>query len=313
MEYGRIVRRAFDITWKHKVLWIFGVVLAIFEGGSGSLGQTSQMVQYRLGDQDLGLTALMLMLFLLLALVFFVVGVIVRYTSYGALIHMVQGIEERQETSTRAGLAGGWKRFLQLFALDLIIGVASSLIVVVVLLFLFLTGGLLSVPAILAFRAGDVWVVLGIIWAIVFGLLFLALLVLSMLAITALVASFREMAFRYCVIQSEGVSGALRAAWDLVGQRWREILPMWLLLALVRIALGIVVVPLFFFLVLAIGLGAWVLRGAEGWWIIGLIIGLPLALVTFAVALLVQGFGLAFQSAAWTLTFRELVPQAPLA
>ncbi len=313
MEYGRIVRRAFDITWKHKVLWIFGVVLAIFEGGSGSLGQTSQMVQYRLGDQDLGLTALMLMLFLLLALVFFVVGVIVRYTSYGALIHMVQGIEERQETSTRAGLAGGWRRFLQLFALDLIIGVASSLIVVVVLLFLFLTGGLLSVPAILAFRAGDVWVVLGIIWAIVFGLLFLALLVLSMLAITALVASFREMAFRYCVIQSEGVSGALRAAWDLVGQRWREILPMWLLLALVRIALGIVVVPLFFFLVLAIGLGAWVLRGAEGWWIIGLIIGLPLALVTFAVALLVQGFGLAFQSAAWTLTFRELVPQAPLA
>jgi len=313
MEYGRIVRRAFDITWKHKVLWIFGVVLAIFEGGSGSLGQTSQMVQYRLGDQDLGLMALMLMLFLLLALVFFVVGVIVRYTSYGALIHMVQGIEERQETSTRAGLAGGWRRFLQLFALDLIIGVASSLIVVVVLLFLFLTGGLLSVPAILAFRAGGVWVVLGIIWAIVFGLLFLALLVLSMLAITALVASFREMAFRYCVIQSEGVSGALRAAWDLVGQRWREILPMWLLLALVRIALGIVVVPLFFFLVLAFGLGAWVLRGAEGWWIIGLIIGLPLALVTFAVALLVQGFGLAFQSAAWTLTFRELVPQAPLA
>ena len=52
-------------------------------------------------------------------------GIIVRYTSLGALAGMVNDIEDREETSFRAGLSIGWARLLRLLGIDLVLFVVT--------------------------------------------------------------------------------------------------------------------------------------------------------------------------------------------
>jgi hypothetical protein len=33
MDYGRIIKRSLEITWRNKVLWIFGLLLRCLERG----------------------------------------------------------------------------------------------------------------------------------------------------------------------------------------------------------------------------------------------------------------------------------------
>ena len=36
MHYTDLIQRAWKITWRYKVLWIFGILLALASGGGGS-------------------------------------------------------------------------------------------------------------------------------------------------------------------------------------------------------------------------------------------------------------------------------------
>ena len=38
MNYGDLLKRAARITWRYKVLWIFGILLALTAGGGGGGG-----------------------------------------------------------------------------------------------------------------------------------------------------------------------------------------------------------------------------------------------------------------------------------
>ena len=38
MHYTDLIQRAWQITWRYKVLWIFGILLALASGGGGSGG-----------------------------------------------------------------------------------------------------------------------------------------------------------------------------------------------------------------------------------------------------------------------------------
>ena len=38
MHYIDLIKRAWQITWRYKVLWIFGILLALASGGGGPAG-----------------------------------------------------------------------------------------------------------------------------------------------------------------------------------------------------------------------------------------------------------------------------------
>ena len=40
MNYGEVLSRAWQIIWKYKVLWIFGILAGLGSGGGGSGGLT---------------------------------------------------------------------------------------------------------------------------------------------------------------------------------------------------------------------------------------------------------------------------------
>ena len=142
VDYGRVLKRAVNVTWQHKVLWVFGVAAALFgaKGGSdGGGGGGSPGLQYVLSGADFdrwGLTPWfqripfgpekwrysgafpnwetlapiglsLLAAIAVIGLLALVVSVIVRYTSLGALVGMVDEVEETEETSFKSGLSAG--------------------------------------------------------------------------------------------------------------------------------------------------------------------------------------------------------------
>ena len=335
MEYGRIIRRSLQITWRHKILWVFGIALALFSGGSRGGGNA---LQYVLSGSDLqrwrGMmpwpplrefqmvpprweaiaapVAFILVIAGLVGLFMLVLGVVVRFTSQGALIGMVDELEESADTDLRSGLERGWRRFLRLLAVGLLVGLGVTVVVMGVLVIAGI-GGLLAVgPAILLSQVGRAALVLGIIWAVVVGLVVSLALVLAMVAVGAVTRLVHEFAFRACVIDGLGVFGALRAAVALVRGKAKEAGLMWLLVQAINLAVGIVTGPVVLLGVGVLGAPAlltWRLS-ASAWATIPLAI---LSAIIFGIiALGVAGIYTTFQSSLWTLTYRELRVQRVL-
>lgn len=335
MEHGRIVKRALEIAWRHKVLWVFGIVAALFGAEGSSGGGRWNGLQYVFSPRDIqrwqrGLPfgprlpyrpgppmpgwieqGAPIMLGILAILAFFalallVIGIIARYTSLGALAGMVDEIETRERTSFRSGLGRGWARMLRLLAIDLLIGIGMFIILIPIIL-VFMLGIAVAVgPAVVLAREHGGLMALGIVWGIGVGLAVLLLIILVAFALSALVTIVREFAFRACVLDRQGVFDALRGAVALTRERLREALLMWLLLVGIRLALGLVTVPL-----VLMGVGMTVVpallayRVAESF-VAALVVAVPLLVVMILLGVVAGGIYLTFVSTVWTLSYREL-------
>lgn len=332
MEYGRIISQSLRVTWRHKVLWIFGIAAAIFSGGyrggfqynlgRGDIQRWRQMLPAMPYMMPRGWTgplyphlanigpilAAILAVAVVVGLVFAIVGVLVRYTSLGALISMVDEIRQSDETTFRSGLGRGWGRFLRLFAIDLLIGLGMFIAVMLIVLVLGAVTLLLMLPGIALVTSSRGANAVGIIWLIVGGVGFTGMVILLAVVASALVTVIRAWAQRSCVLEQQGVFASLGRGFSLLRERGKESLVTWLLMALIHMAVGLAVF-LVAILVAALSAGVGVLLwGATRSAPVILILAVPLVLLLALVGAVVGGIYETFQSAVWTLAFRELVP-----
>lgn len=331
MDYGRIIRRALEITWRHKVLWVFGIAAALFSGGYS--GNGANVLQYRLDEADLGrwgrqlpfgpnvqaaipaILAIIGLVFLLVV-VLAIVGAIVRYTSVGALIGMVDEVERTEGTSFRSGLRTGWRRLLRLFAIDLIIGVAMFVVVLGVIL-LAVAGILFAVlPAVaLAEGGGSGANILAVLWGVGVGLAVLLAIIAVSVVVSAIVTLVRELSFRANVLERHGVFDSIGTAFRLIRTNLKEVLLVWLILVAINLALSILAIPLVVIGVVGLvgpAVAAYALTESVA---VLLLVLIPLALLVVLVGALIGGLVLTFESAVWTLAYREwraehLAPEA---
>ncbi len=330
MEFGRIIKRAWNILWQHKVLWIFGIAAALFSGqgmprvpnsrygfNGGDIERWRQGMPWMPGAPFGGrampqieqwgpaLAAIAGLLFIV-GLAFLVARVLIGYTSVGALIGLVNDVEQSEAANFRSGFRQGWKRFLRLFAMDLIIGLVATIIVIgVVIVILVLGGVLIALPVALLMNTMDGPNWLAVVWGVGIGLILLLLFIVAMVAIGAAVTLTREYSFRASVIDQRGVFDALGDGAALARSRPRESLLMWLLLAAINLAVGLVSLP---FVLLGMGMivGPAFLAARATESPAGLLVAVPFVLLFAVVALFVGGLYYAFCSSVWTLTYREL-------
>jgi hypothetical protein len=318
MQYGELIQRAARLTWRHKVLWVFGIALALVSGG-GANG-----VNYSFNRNDMPWTGsispawedivaaavALAVLAAVFVLVLIVVTAIVRYTSVGALIGLVDGVERTQEVTFREGLRRGWRHLLQLFLVALILGLIAALIAFVVVLVFGILIAVLVLPAVLALRAGDTWEAAGIVWLVIVGVVGVALLVLAAILFAAVYNPVREYAFRYVVLRGMGATDAIGEGYRLLRRRLKESVWYGIVLGLIELAIGIVLLPI---ALVVGGTGAglavllWRASNSPVW---PALVAVPLVILGIALAALIQGVYEAFASAAWTLAFRELEPEA---
>src|SRR6266498_3772632 len=171
MDFTKILRRAWQILWSYRTLWVFGLILALAGVGTQGRGSNNNM-QYHTDSQGIqrplphdmreafkqaaqeiqrlfheGLTKAgmpdeqlaslirIAFLFLLFILVLGVIVAIARYVAETAVIFMVDEYESSGSKMTiRQGFQRGWSRTSwRLFLINLIVNLPLILAVTIVL------------------------------------------------------------------------------------------------------------------------------------------------------------------------------------
>jgi hypothetical protein len=326
MDHMQVLRRAWELTWRYRVLWVFGIILALTTArGGGNNG-----IQYNLGREDLAapggpffgqgtpprippeivgtLIALGIGL-ACLVLVLVVVSLVLRYVAETALIRLVDDHEATGERRrVGEGFRLGWSRTAwRLFLIDLVIGVPTVLVFVG----LFLVA---LAPLLLWFTRRDTVGSVGVLATIGMVVLFIWLAFVVAVVLTLLVHFFR----RACALDGLGVVESIRHGFGMVRDHFRDVAIMWLIMVGVTLGLGVAMfLAVILLVVLGLllggvpalvvgGLASLVSSGAVPW-ILAAVVGAPVFFLVLILPLLFLG-GLieVFKSSVWTLTYRQL-------
>ena len=326
MDHLKILKRAFAITLNYRVLWVFGIILALTTGASGSGDPNPRM---EVGNDAGGgapgpgpgwpghlsqevITALIAVGVALLCLIILlvVVGTIARYVAETSVVKLVDRYEASgEQLSLREGFRIGWSRTaLRLFLMDLLVGVPFFLAFLLLLL-------VAAAPLLVWLTESQGLRVIGTLATIGLAMFVIFLTVLVGVALGVLQNFFR----RACVLEDLGVVDAVRRGWDVVRQRPGDVALMALILFTIGLAFTILTLPLALLLMVAaaviVGLPALLVgsvvalfAGPPAGIIVGVVAGLPLFILILAAPLaFLGGLWQVFNSSAWTLSYRELL------
>lgn len=316
MDYVSIIKRAAAITWRHKVLWVLGILLALSSGsGSGNPftytfnGDGAGMLPPgfdRWTMPDPALIAGALLLVCGVGLVLTVVLVIVQYVARTGLYRATDAIAETGVAPTwRAGLRLGWsQRAVRMFLLDLVVGIVVFLAALLLL-------ALGATPLLLLIFDNEVLRVIGIAATVGLEVLVIMLIVVAAIIVSVLQQFWR----REIALANRSVGQALTVGTQLARRKVGDVTVFWLLMAAIGLGLGLVLIPV----ILAAGAAGLVVGGGLGYALYSLtdsvagavLVGLPLFLLIVVVPLLVlQGIYLVFEASAWTLVYRDVAAGA---
>jgi hypothetical protein len=332
MDPIKVLKRAWETTWRYRALWVFGIILALTTAGGGFRGggDGDGTFQYKLRGEDLlGLqmgevpppevvsTLIAIGVGLACVIVVLIIAAtIARYVAETALIRMVDDYEETGEKhSVRQGFRLGWSRTaLRLFLIKLLIGLPVA--VAFILLF-----ALALAPLLLWTTKSTPAGVIGTVAAIglFFSILFLAIVVGAVLSLLT------KFFWRACALEELGVIESIRQGFGVVRRHLKDVGIMWLIMVGVQIgwviamiAITIVLLPAIILLIvlggvlgglpalLVGGLASLFFEGAVPW-ILAAVVGLPIFILVVAVPwLFLGGLMEVFKSSTWTLTYREV-------
>ncbi|MDY6876883.1 MAG: hypothetical protein SWK90_11875 [Chloroflexota bacterium] len=331
MDHINILKRAWEITWRYRVLWIFGIILALttasggngpqatFSGNGNGNGGFPPPGDFSMPEISPGVVTALIAIGIGLACVIAVlviVSVVARYVAETALIRMVDDHEETGEKhSVRQGFRMGWSRTaFRLFLTRWL--VTLPMIVIFILLF-----ALAAAPLLLWATESRTIGVIATVATIGLGLLILLLAIVIATAVSLLIKFF----WRACALEELGVIESLRQGFNVVRHHWLDVLIMWLIMIGVNIgwiiAMIVTTIVLFPVILLLIvvgglmgGLPALLVGGLaslffEGTvpWILAAVIGGPIfILIVTAPWIFLGGLMEVFKSSVWTLTYREL-------
>jgi len=295
MDYTKILKRALEITWRYKALWLFGFLLAFFSGSGGNIGRGFEY-RMRPGDQlPPGLIWGIVLFALVLILVLVIAGIVITSISRGALIGMVHEVEETEHTTVRSGWRIGWARFLPLIGIDLVTAI-PLLIIALTLVALGLS------PLVLLFFQKRVLTILGILLTVFFMLLVIGLLIV----VGAAFGLWRDFAYRQCVLKRKGILDSLRDGYHIVRQNLQRVSLMWLLLFGIDLLVGLIMAPLAFAAFAMVAAPTGMLYVATKSALLAILLALLMAIPVILLLAFLGGIYQVYRSATWTLTYLAL-------
>jgi len=311
MDFGKVLGRAWEITWRWKMLWVLGFLAALGQGSGAPQpnysfsGDEFERFGYQLGDSAeqffgllSGLVLGLICLMLIVAIALWVVSVIAR----GGLIAGVQQVEEDGSTSFGKAWSAGVRKFWTLFGLGIL--AALPLILLIIIGIIVLTLGIFVGIGLM-----DVGEAAGITTIVLVSIICGGFLCCGLFILVIVLEQIRIYGERAAILEDLGWIDAFKRGWEVLKDNLGATIILWLIF----FAIGIVIFGISFVLVFALAaplFGLFVIND-PGWWIIGPIcIGGILGTVVFA---LIRSIVMAFTSATWTLAFRELtaLPEHP--
>ncbi len=304
MEYGNVLRRAWEITWRWKVLWILGFLVSLGSGGGGGGSSSSA----RIGeDIDLGrwgadfpevwaaiggIVVGLLCLALVLAIAVWVVSTIAR----GGLIAGVQQVEDEGATSFGQAWRVGTKRFWTLFGISVLTGI--PILILVVLGLIGLGGGIGA--AVGLFNVSEVAGGLSIAGAVLCG----ASLCCLLIPLAVVLGQIRIYAERAAILEDRDWIDAFGRGWQVLKENLGPTIVLWLIFFLIGLVFAAVIVGGVMGLIAPLGITfGYAHADPTPWILIPVFCGGALALIVLS---LIGSVVETFTSATWTLAYREL-------
>ncbi len=328
MDFSGLLSRAARMTWQHKVLWVLGFLTALGAGGTSNfnIGSTSSfttpapdgemprwMNDLAVGDPSVLLGGLMAglavfgCLIAIVSIVLLVVGIIAR----GGLIAAVQHIETEGGTSFKRAWSAGAARFWRMLGLNLLL-ILPVLVLVAIMLVAFggtilaiigaaaaggrQSGGNEAAAAALAGLTG-VLCIGGVLTcvAVLYGLISMAL------------QTFGE---RAIVLDGLGVMDSLRKGWAVFRANLGNIIVIALIMAVISFVVGLVVGAISTAVFIPTVLLA-MDQAQTGVQAATIVVGVLSFIVVVVLAAIVGALFVSFNSAVWTLAYRQFTGQAP--
>jgi hypothetical protein len=298
MDYGKVLGRAWQITWRWKILWILGFLASLGTGstaGNPSYSYDTSDWGYttygpRIPPEIIGILVGVGCLVLILAIAVWVISTIAR----GGLIAGVQQVEDEGSTGFGQAWRVGARRFWTLFGISILTGLPTFILLLagigslVVLILLTVSG----------FETSDAAGVTGILASVLCG----GTLCCGAILLSVVLAQIRIYAERAAVLEGLGWIEAFMRGWQVLKENLGPTLVLWLIFLAIGLVIGflifgglaMVIAPLF----------ALFAQSEPGvWLVVPMCFGGLLGAIVFA---LISSVVETFTSATWTVAYREL-------
>ena len=299
MDLSAIFKRAWEITWKHKGLWVLGVLANCSGSGSRGSSNVSRIPEYQFDGGEfprlegwiqsipeetwIAFAFGIVCLLLLLALVFWVLAVI----GNGGLIAAFQMAETGETVTLGSAFQKGISFFWKLLAIQLILGLATLIVFTPVIL------GIVGL-SVLTLGIAMICLIPLICLLIPLGIVITIYTLLTQIAL---------------VVEELDIASAFRRAWEVLRSKPGEILVMGLILVVGGFVVGLILaIP---FILLALPLITGLFMGTDTSGIAGLSVTVVGILLYLPVLLVAGGIMRTFITGSWTLTYRSLVEAKP--
>ena len=304
-NFGEILTRAWQIVWKNRVLWIFGILASCGRGGSsfnsnfsrggdGGFGTPSdlppQLMQFLQAIEE-NLTAFIV----ITVAVVCIIWIVAIFLSTIGKIGLIRGTS--QIDGGTEGLIFGQlfsestPYFWRIFSLSFLLGLP---VIVVVML---LAAGL-AFFAVSASSGSDAGTVGSIaLVPILIGC------VCALIPLMVVIQMITRQAENAIVLENMDVLPALSKGWDIFRKNLGPIIIMAIVLAVINFAAGLIIAIPIIIVVLPAAI-AFALGEAQNWTPLA-IAGVCLCLY-IPISLLLNGIAIAYTESAWTLTYLQL-------
>jgi hypothetical protein len=319
----KILKQAWHILWSYKILWVFGILLALTAGGgssSGSSGWRSQANQNASGgntgfgtgvlpanspqwvrqladwfvkdveplfvhpEQHIRTFVMIGVILFLIIMVLSILSAFVRYPAETAVMRMV---DEYEQSGNKMKFGEGWKLGWNRRAFRLwVIDLILGLPVFVLILLMTGAGVLVYLNVSANSQAPNV---AGIVFGAAFGILVLLVLI----ALAILLTLLRNFFARAVSLDGMDVKTSFKFGWAMFKRNWKSAGLMLLVMAGIGFAVGIAGFILFFLLIPAY-----------------VVLVIPAVLVSSVPALIAYGVSSIFAHApiTWIITVLAAIP-----
>src|SRR4030042_621859 len=141
MEYGEVLSRSWKTVWKHKVLWIFGILAGCVSGNGGGSSGGGSNTGYEVSGGDLPpamqqyvnefsqmIAQTPWWVFVLIGLGILALAALFIYLGFTGRIALIRGSRMADEGAERLGFSelfsAGAHYFWRVFGLNLLVGLA---------------------------------------------------------------------------------------------------------------------------------------------------------------------------------------------
>jgi hypothetical protein len=295
MDISAIFKRAWEITWKHKGLWVLGILANCSGGGSQGSSNVSRIPEYRIDGSEfpqferwiwsisdetwiaVGIAAIIGLV--LLAIIFWVLAAI----GNGGLIASFQMAETGETVTLANAFQQGISYFWKLLVIQLILGLASFLVLAPVIV----GGGL-----IMFFTFG-------------FGLICLTPLLCLLIPLGIALSIYTTFTQIALIVEKLDIITAFKRSWEILRTNPGNVIIMGLILGVGGFFAGMILAIPFMLMVLPFVTG--LLVGTDVSNIAGISVSVIGFLLYLPVLLVASGILRTFVTGSWTLTYRSLI------